>query len=201
VNIHRVSTLWVLTWASALAVALAALAQKNEGPTANSINNVGDAYNIGGGVSAPSVIYKVDPAYSEQARLAQLSGNVVLYVEVEPDGRAHNIRIVKGIGLGLDERAIEAVALWKFKPGLKNGNAVTVRAQIEVNFRYSTDPATPQQREGHQHNETHAAQESVPVSADSTFNGADAGTNLNKGVQAYRNAKYPEAAAFFQKAV
>ena len=52
-----------------------------------------------------------------------------------PDGIAHNMRIVRGLGLGLDDKAREAIAQWRFKPSLKDGQPVTVAAQIEVNFR------------------------------------------------------------------
>jgi protein TonB len=95
----------------------------------------GGVYRAGGGVSAPSVLYKVDPEYSEEARKAKYSGTVVLSLIVDEEGRARSIRVVRSLGLGLDEKAMEAVAKWKFKPGMKGGVAVNVRAQIEVNFR------------------------------------------------------------------
>lgn len=95
----------------------------------------GGVFRVGGGVSAPVVLYKVDPEYSDEARKAKYSGTVVLYIEVDQAGKARNIRVVKGIGLGLDEKAIEAVQKWKFKPGLKDGKPVVVAAHIEVNFR------------------------------------------------------------------
>jgi TonB family protein len=60
---------------------------------------------------------------------------VLLYIEVSPDGRATNIRVARSLGLGLDEKAMDAVKQWKFKPGYKNGQPVTVAATIEVNFR------------------------------------------------------------------
>jgi len=95
----------------------------------------GGVYRVGGGVTAPAVLFKVDPEYSEEARKAKYSGTVVLYIEVDQNGHARNLRVVKGIGLGLDEKAIEAVNKWRFKPGLKDGKAVVVAAHIEVNFR------------------------------------------------------------------
>ena len=95
----------------------------------------GGVYRVGGGVTAPAVLYKVDPEYSEEARKAKYSGTVVLYIEVDQNGNARNLRVVKGIGLGLDEKAIEAVHKWRFKPGLKDGKPVVVAAHIEVNFR------------------------------------------------------------------
>jgi TonB family protein len=93
------------------------------------------AFQVGLGVTAPSVAFRVDPEYTEEARFAKYSGTVVLTVEINPEGLAQNIRIVKALGLGLDEKAIEAISKWRFKPGTKDGVPVTVRANIEVNFR------------------------------------------------------------------
>jgi len=77
----------------------------------------------------------VDPEYSEEARKAKYSGTVLIQLIVDPDGKARNIKVVRSLGLGLDEKAMEAVAKWKFKPGVKNGSPVPVIATIEVNFR------------------------------------------------------------------
>src|SRR6516225_3454211 len=95
----------------------------------------GGVFKVGGGVTAPALLYKVEPEYSEEARKAKYQGTVVLYVEVSPDGHAVNPRVVRSLGLGLDEKAMEAVRKWKFRPGYKDGKAVTVAATIEVNFR------------------------------------------------------------------
>ena len=95
----------------------------------------GGIYRVGGGVSAPRAIYAPDPEYSEEARKAKYQGTVVLYVVVGADGRPHDIRIQRSLGLGLDEKAIEAVRTWKFEPAKKDGQAVAVQVNIEVNFR------------------------------------------------------------------
>ena len=95
----------------------------------------GGVFRVGGGVSAPQVIHKVDPEYSEEARKAKHQGTVELYVEVEPDGKAHKILVRRSLGLGLDEKAIEAVRQWRFKPALKDGKPVTVGALVTVHFR------------------------------------------------------------------
>jgi TonB family protein len=95
----------------------------------------GGVFRVGGGVTAPSLLYKVEPEYSEEARKAKYQGTVLLYVEVDPSGHATNIRVARSLGLGLDEKAIEAVKKWKFAPGRKDGRPVTVAATIEVNFR------------------------------------------------------------------
>jgi len=95
----------------------------------------GGVFHVGGGVSAPVLLYKVEPEYSEEARKAKYQGTVVVYGEVTADGRAVNLRIVRSLGLGLDEKALEAIRQWKFRPGYKDGKPVVVAATIEVNFR------------------------------------------------------------------
>jgi len=90
---------------------------------------------VGNGVGPPRLLSKVEPEYSEEARLAKLNGTVVLYVVVRPDGHASDMRVIRSLGLGLDENAIAAVAQWRFQPGQKEGRAVSVQATIEVNFR------------------------------------------------------------------
>lgn len=95
----------------------------------------GGAYRIGGGVSAPSVLVKVEPEYSEEARKAKWQGTVVLSLVVDEHGTAQGIKVTKSLGLGLDQKAIEAVQKWRFKPGMKDGKPVPVMASIEVNFR------------------------------------------------------------------
>ena len=95
----------------------------------------GGVFRVGGGVSAPVLLSKTEPEYSEEARKAKHQGTVMLYVQIDPSGHATNIKVVKSLGLGLDEKAIEAVQKWKFAPGKKDGKPVTVEATIEVNFR------------------------------------------------------------------
>ena len=95
----------------------------------------GGVFRVGGGVTAPALMFKVEPEYSEAARKAKYQGIVTLYVEVDPSGRANHIRVLHSLGLGLDEKAIEAVKKWVFSPGKKDGRPVTVAATIEVNFR------------------------------------------------------------------
>jgi periplasmic protein TonB len=95
----------------------------------------GGAYRIGGGVSAPSVLFKVEPEYSEEARKAKFQGTVVLFVVVDEKGNPTQLKVIRPLGLGLDQKAIEAVEKWKFSPGKKDGKPVAVQATIEVNFR------------------------------------------------------------------
>jgi TonB family protein len=90
---------------------------------------------VGGGVIAPRLLEKVQPLYSQEARGAKLEGTVVLSVEIDAAGRPGNIRILRGVGLGLDENAREALARWRFEPGRAEGRAVPVAATVEVNFK------------------------------------------------------------------
>jgi periplasmic protein TonB len=90
---------------------------------------------VGHGVTAPALLHKVEPEYSEEARKAKYQGTVTLYVEVDPTGKATHIRVLRSLGLGLDEKAIQAVSKWRFSPGTKDGKPVSVAATIEVNFR------------------------------------------------------------------
>jgi TonB family protein len=86
-------------------------------------------------VSAPVPIYKPEPEYSEEARKAKFQGTVVLFIVVDEKGNARDLRVIRPLGLGLDQKAIEAVNKWKFRPGMKDGHPVSVQATIEVNFR------------------------------------------------------------------
>jgi len=95
----------------------------------------GGAYRVGGGVSAPRAIYQPDPEYSEEARKAKYQGTVVLWCVVDPNGRVTDVRVQRSLGMGLDEKAMEAVKMWKFEPAKKDGQNVAVQINIEVNFR------------------------------------------------------------------
>jgi TonB family protein len=95
----------------------------------------GSAYKIGGGVSAPVPVYRPEPEYSEEARKAKWQGAVLLQLVVDENGVPQDIKVIRSLGLGLDQKAIEAVQKWRFKPGQKDGKAVPVSANIEVNFR------------------------------------------------------------------
>jgi len=93
------------------------------------------AYRVGGGVTAPRPIYDPDPEYSDEARQAKYQGTVMLWVVVGADGKAREIRVQQSLGMGLDEKAIEAVRGWKFAPGMRDGVPVAVEVNIEVVFR------------------------------------------------------------------
>lgn len=95
----------------------------------------GGAFRVGGGVSAPQVLKKVEPEYSEEARKAKYSGTVVIQLVVDAAGRPRDIKVVRSLGLGLDEQAIDAVKKWVFRPGMRNGQPVATIANIEVYFR------------------------------------------------------------------
>jgi periplasmic protein TonB len=94
----------------------------------------GGAFRVGGGVSAPKAIYAPDPEYSEEARKVKHMGVVVLWLVVGPDGKPRDIKVLRTLGLGLDEKAMEAVKNWRFDPALKDGKPVAVQITVEVTF-------------------------------------------------------------------
>jgi protein TonB len=89
-----------------------------------------------GGVGYPSCLYCPRPSYSDEARKAKYQGTVLLQAVITPDGRGIEIQVVKGLGLGLDEKAVEAVKGWRFKPAVgPDGKPVATLVPIEVTFR------------------------------------------------------------------
>lgn len=92
------------------------------------------AKKVGRGVSPPRTLYQPDPEYSDQARRSKYQGSMVLGVTVAVEGTASEVCILQGLGMGLDEKAMEAVKSWKFTPSLENGAPVPVRIAVEVSF-------------------------------------------------------------------
>jgi protein TonB len=95
----------------------------------------GGVYKIGGGVSDPVPIFKPEPEYSEEARKAKFQGAVLLSIVIDANGHTRDVKVIRALGLGLDEKAVEAVLKWRFKPSTKDGHPVAVMANVEVNFR------------------------------------------------------------------
>jgi len=89
----------------------------------------------GGGVSAPQVIYSVDPEFSDEARRAKYQGICVVSVIVDAQGNPQHVKVVRPLGMGLDEKAVEAVRQYRFKPAYYQGHPVAVEVNVEVNFR------------------------------------------------------------------
>ena len=89
----------------------------------------------GGAVTQPVLVRQVEPEFSEEARKAKFSGEVVLAIEVDTNGLPRGFRVLQNPGLGLDRKAIEAVSKWRFRPGLQDGKPVVTAAVVHVNFR------------------------------------------------------------------
>ncbi len=95
----------------------------------------GGVFSLGGGISEPVPIYSPEPAYSEDARKAKFQGTVLLLIVVDAQGNVRNVRVVKPLGMHLDEEAVRTVSTWKFKPSLRQGVPVSVQVEVEVSFR------------------------------------------------------------------
>lgn len=95
----------------------------------------GGVYKVGGGISAPQAVSTPDPEYTEEARNAKTQGMCVLWLIVDDHGNPRDIRVVRGLGFGLDAKAIEAVKQWRFQPAMKDGRPVNVQISVEVGFK------------------------------------------------------------------
>jgi TonB family protein len=99
-------------------------------------NNSGLAVRkIGGGVSAPLVIHQVPPEYSAEAKAAKFNGIVLVNLIVDEKGMPKNVHVLRGVGNGLDEKAVESVKKYRFRPAREGGKPVPVELNIEVNFQ------------------------------------------------------------------
>ena len=87
------------------------------------------------GVTVPQAIYSPEPSFSDEARKTKAQGIVLLVLVVDKDGRPSDIRVRQSLGMGLDEKALEAVSRWRFRPATLNGQAVATKIAVEVNFR------------------------------------------------------------------
>jgi len=86
------------------------------------------------GVTVPVLTFKQEVEYSEQARKKKINGTILIGFQVETDGAPSHIQVERGLGYGLDEKAIEAVSHYRFKPAMRNGEPVVVPLHIEVSF-------------------------------------------------------------------
>src|SRR5207302_6973943 len=94
----------------------------------------GVVFHVGGGVTPPTVLQRIEPQYSEEARKARYQGTVVLEAIVRKDGTVDIERIVRRLGFGLDENAIQALKQCRFRPGMRNGVRVDLLLNYQVNF-------------------------------------------------------------------
>lgn len=94
----------------------------------------GGVFKVGGGISAPQAVSTPDPDYTEEARTAKAQGTCILWMIVDQQGHPRDIKVVRGLGYGLDAKAIEAVRQWRFQPAMKDGQPVNVQISVEVGF-------------------------------------------------------------------
>ena len=99
-------------------------------------NTGGGLYQVGGRISAPEVVHAVEAEFSDEARRAKYQGVCLISLIVDAQGNPQDVRVARALGMGLDEKAIEAIRQYKFKPAMKDGRtAVPVPITIEVDFR------------------------------------------------------------------
>jgi D-alanyl-D-alanine dipeptidase len=86
-------------------------------------------------ITPPKVLKRVQPEFSIEARKHKIDGTVHLMVTIDVNGKPGDIRVVQGLGYGLEEKAVEALKQWRFEPGMENGQPAPVTVKVEVNFR------------------------------------------------------------------
>jgi periplasmic protein TonB len=86
------------------------------------------------GVTVPEVIFDPEPSFSDEARKAKAQGIVLLFLVVGKDGHTYDVRVGQSLGMGLDEKAIEAVNRWRFRPATLNGQPVATQIAVQVDF-------------------------------------------------------------------
>jgi len=96
---------------------------------------MGEIHKVGADVSPPSCAYCPDPPYTKKARTAKYSATCVVQIIVNSLGDVVNVRVVKPVGLGLDENGVNTVRTWKFRPAIREGVPVNVRMLVEISFR------------------------------------------------------------------
>jgi TonB family protein len=94
-----------------------------------------EVYRPGGAVSVPRILRKGDPEYSEEARQAKINGTVMLKIVIDEQGNVVHPTVLRGLGFGLDQKAVQAVKKWKFAPAQKDGHPIPAFAQVQVVFR------------------------------------------------------------------
>jgi protein TonB len=95
----------------------------------------GGPYRAGSGISAPGILREVKPDYTEDARRRGIEGDVVLEIVVRRDGAVGSVKLLQGLGAGLNERAIDAVRQWRFSPARRQGVPVDVMVEVAVEFK------------------------------------------------------------------
>lgn len=97
--------------------------------------NDGKVWHAGNGLTPPRPTYAPQPPFSEEASRKKVQGDVTLMVTVAESGDVAEVKLVKGLGYGLDEKAIETVRTWKFQPATRNGSPVQTDIAVDVSFR------------------------------------------------------------------
>jgi TonB family protein len=108
--------------------------EQNRGVGLPSLGVLGPVYSVGGAVTQPRVVYRVDPSYPEPANADHVTGTVSLRVIVAEDGSVKDAHIIRGVRSDLDQAALESVRSWLFEPATKDGKPVAVWSQIDVKF-------------------------------------------------------------------
>ena len=130
-------------FSSIMVAPICAQLQPLHGADPNAKGNGEEVYRVGRDVKAPRLTHQPDPEYSEQARKVGYTGVCVLELVVDAAGMPQNIRVTRAVGMGLDDKALDAVRQWRFTPSMKDGTPVAVQINVEVAFNLFGDKKRP----------------------------------------------------------
>jgi TonB family protein len=95
----------------------------------------GGPFRPGSGITPPRLLHEVRADYTDQARLRNITGDVLLEIVVRRDGSVGDVKVLKGLGAGLEDRAVQAVQQWRFSPATRLGTPVDVIVEVAVEFK------------------------------------------------------------------
>ncbi|HEY6370455.1 MAG TPA: TonB family protein [Candidatus Sulfotelmatobacter sp.] len=149
-----------LLLASCVSLPVVGQSQVSEKLAANN-TTTSPAYRVGGDVTAPKVIYSPEPEFSEVARKAGYQGTCAVSLIVGTDGRPRQIRVIRKLGMQLDEKAIQALREWKFEPAQKDGKPVAVSIEVEFSFHLGRNGASQQMFSAEQYEQIREARSRI----------------------------------------
>jgi len=116
------------------AVALGMAQNPNQNASQSKAQAMGQAIALTDEITPPQLSEVANPNYTAEAKRKKIEGAATLSIVVDKNGDVVDAKVVKGLGYGLDENAVQAVKEWKYKPAEKDGVAVAVKMEVEVDF-------------------------------------------------------------------
>jgi TonB family protein len=133
--------LWIRAFRLTILLAVASISVSSQRHGSQGADPAGKAALEDATVTPPRVLYHPDPEYPQEARRAKNQGTCILSLTIGTDGLPHDIKVVRGLGMGLDESAVATARTWRYQPARKDGKPVEVQSEVRVAFRLHGEDA------------------------------------------------------------